>query len=794
MHMKTNDRDARDRDLRARGGRRRAARCAGSSAAVIASMTAMLALAQVVYVPRVLAAPGANASVDAPDTGQIDEIVVTAQKTSEPSSKVPISLSAISGATLAEEHITDYADLARAVPNLSYTSFGGPGQSNIEIRGVSSQAGAATTGIYLDDVPINVLNIYTTGATEPHFFDLDRIEVLRGPQGTIYGASSMGGTIHFVSNQPDLSKYSGEVHATVGATQGGGLDYESDGVVNLPIKDGTAALRLGVLYDHESGWIDRAPNGSVVANDINDYNTTVVRATLRLQPTDALTITPAVFLQRLSAGGQDLFGLSLPQFESPTLVPETSRDEYGVTSLTVGYDFGWSDLTSVTGYFWRQDERNIDGTVYDSEYIGGSLQSQFGFGGAAISALAAPVQFNTGVNQFHQELRLASKPGGADERWAWIAGLYYSRTRTSLLDNEHIPGFNTTFEATYHDTPLNVLGSAFPDDLVYYALSEFVNTQKAAFGQVTYTVLPGLKLTAGARYEQASESLWFVSAGYFGSGAAPFASSATGSALTPKAVVSYDVAPTTMVYLSAAEGFRDGGINRPVPIPLCSADLAGLGLTQAPNAYQSDKLWSYELGVKSRQMEESVVLTGALYDIRWNDIQTDIILPTCTFDIKDNIGSAESKGFEGEVDAKLNEHVRVTLGGNYTSAKIVEPVTLLGVEKGDRVPGVPDYSINTSAEYSTPFEFGAKGNVRVNAQWIGTSQGTIIHTDPDFERPSYFVMGASGGLRWPQWNVALFVTNLLNDDKVIQRPNVAGVEYGIRVPPRTYGIGGTYSF
>ena len=773
------------------GGKPRGRR---ATAAVVAAGAGLLTIAQLVGAPRAAAAPGAAAGTDTSDTGQIDEIVVTAQKTSEPLSKVPISISALFGATLDQEHITDYADLARAVPNLSFSSFGGPGQSNIEIRGVSSQAGSATTGIYLDDVPINVLNIYTTGATEPRFFDLDRIEVLRGPQGTIYGASSMGGTIHFVSNQPDLTKYSGEVHASVGGTQGGGVNYESDGVANLPIGDGAAALRIGALYDHESGWIDRAPNGSVVATRINDYDTTVVRATLKLQPTDALTITPALFLQRVSAGGQDLFGLSLPQFESPTLVPETSRDEYTVTSLTVGYDFGWSALTSVTGYFWRQDDRNIDGTVYDSQYIGGSLQQQFGYGGAAISALAAPVQFDTGVNQFHQELRLASQPQGPDDRWAWIAGLYYSRTRTSLLDNEHIPGFNTTFEATYHDTPLNVLGAAFPDDLVYDALSEFVNTQKAAFGQVTYTVLPGLKFTAGARYEQASEALWFVSAGYFGSGAAPFASSATGSALTPKGVVSYEVAPTTMVYLSAAEGFRDGGINRPVPIPLCSADLAGLGLTQAPNAYKSDKLWSYELGVKSRQFEDSVVLTGALYDIRWNDIQTDIILPTCTFDIKDNIGSAESKGVEGEVDAKLDEHLELTLGGNFTSAKIVEPVTLLGVEKGDRVPGVPDYSVNASAEYSTPLEFGAEANVRVNAQWIGTSQGTIIHGDPDFERPSYFVVGASGGIRWPQWNVALFVTNLLNDDKVIQRPNVAGVEYGIRVPPRTYGIGGTYSF
>jgi iron complex outermembrane recepter protein len=728
------------------------------------------------------------------DVNELADIVVTAQKTSEPLSKVPISVLVVSGATLAEEHITDYADLSRAVPNLSFTSFGGPGQSNIEIRGVSSQAGSATTGIYLDEVPINVLNIYSTGATEPRFFDIDRVEVLRGPQGTIYGASSMGGTIHFVSNQPELNRVSGSVHSSVGGTQGGGVNYEGDSVVNLPLVDGVAALRIGALYDHESGWIDRArPDGSIAARKINDVNTTAIRATVKIQPTDALTITPAVFLQRVAAGGQDFFGLNLPQFESPTLVPETSRDEYAITSLTINYDFGWSDLTYVSGYFWRRDDRNIDGTVYDSQFLGNSLQQQFGFGGAAISALAAPVQFNTGVNQFHQELRLASKPQGPDDKWAWIGGVYYSKTRTSLLDNEHIPGFNSTFESVFGNTPLNVLGAAFPNDLVYYALSQFVNTEKAVFGQVTYTLLPGLKVTAGARYEKANENLSFVTDGYFGGGTPPFSSSAKGHALTPKAVIAYDVSDSTMVYASAAEGFRDGGVNRPVPIPLCSADLAGLGLTQAPADYKSDKLWSYELGVKSH-LQNSVVMTGALYDIRWNNIQTDIILPTCTFDIKDNIGSAESRGVEAQIDAHVTDHVVLTLGGNYTSAKIVEPVTLLGVQKGDHVPGVPDYSVNASAEYSQPFEFGGRGRVRLDAQWIGSSQGTIIHGDPDFHRPSYFVMGASGGVRWSNFDVSLFITNLLNEDKAIQRPNVAGVEYGVRVRPRTYGIGGTYSF
>lgn len=737
-----------------------------------------------------------SASADDADNNELAEIVVTAQKTSEVASKVPISISAVSGAQLAEEHITDYAALSRAIPDVSFTSFGGPGQSNIEIRGVSSQAGSSTTGIYLDDVPINVLNIYTTGATEPRFFDIDRVEVLRGPQGTIYGASSMGGTLHFVSTQPDLHNFSGSAHSMVGGTDGGGVNYEADSVVNLPLVQGEAALRVGALYDHESGWINRVdPTGNVVARNINDEDTSVVRLTLQLHPSDALTITPAAFLQRLTMGGQNLFGLNLPQFESPTLVAETQRDELAITSLTVDYDFGWSDLTAVTGYFWRDDQRLIDGTFYDSVYLGSQLQQQFGYGGNSIAALAAPSKFYTNINQFHQEIRLASKPGGPDDRWSWIGGLYYSRTRTGLLDDEHIPGFNATFTSIYGDTPENLLGAGFPNDLIYYAFSEFVNTQKAVFGQATYKLTPQLKVTAGLRYEKATEDLAFNSTGYFAGGTPAFSGAANGQATTPKVAVSYDLSSTSMVYASAAEGYRDGGVNRPVPIPLCSGDLAQLGLTQAPSAYKSDKLWSYEVGAKGRAWQDSLVLTGALFDIRWSNIQTDIILPTCTFDIKDNIGSAESRGVELELTQRLLDHLSFSFGGNYTSAKITNPVTLLGVERGDHVPGVPDYTISTSLDYKQPLpNTQARALFRTDAQWIGSSQGVITHGDPDFNRPSYFVMGASGGLQWDHYEVSLFVTNLLDQHKAIQRPDIALVEYGVTVRPRTFGIGGSYSF
>jgi len=729
---------------------------------------------------------------------QLEEVLVTANKIAEPSSRVPVSVSTVTGATLEQQQITNYADLSRAIPNISFTDYGGPGTSNIEIRGISSRAGSSTTGIYLDDVPLSDLNSYETGEAEPRFFDISRVEVLRGPQGTIYGASSMGGTIHFVSNRPDVDADSVRIHTQLGGTDGGGFNYEADSVVNVVLQPGVAAMRVGALYDHESGWIDRVdPNTgyNVTARNINDINTTVVRVAIDWRPNAALTVTPAVFLQRVSTGGQDTFGIGLPNFESPALVAQVARDEYAITSLTFNYDLGFSDLTAVTGYFWRDDDRTMDTTPEDSPYIGQLLQQQFGYGGATISALAAPGNYLANINQVHQEIRLASKPPGPDDRWSWIVGLYYSRARTTLVDVEYMPGFNSTFESLYRTTPLDALGAAFPNDLVYYAASAFTYSQSAAFGQVAFRLTPALKLTLGARYEIGRNSLEFTTAGFFGGGSPPpFYGSAKGDATTPRAALSYDVSPSTMIYASAAEGFRDGGVDRPVPVPLCSADLASLGLTHAPSSYASDSLWSYELGAKTRALQDSLVVSGALFDIRWSHMQSDIELPTCTFDFMGNAGSADIKGVELELSKRFLSHITTTLTGNYTSPKIVEPVPIMGIEKGDHVPGVPYYSIATSIEYTQAVTSDVQGFLRANGQWIGPSQGVIYHDDPDFHRPPYAVAGAGAGARWRRGELSLFVTNVFNETKVIQRPDNAGEEWGITVRPRTYGLSGTYSF
>jgi outer membrane receptor protein involved in Fe transport len=325
----------------------------------------------------------ANSAVDA-----LPEIIVTAQKRSENAQEVPLSLSTIGGRELQEAHMTDLTDLTRAIPNLSFSASGngaGAGLNNLEIRGISSQAGASTVGIYLDDVSLTTVNLATQGVPEPRFFDIDRIEVLRGPQGTLYGASSMGGTIKFVSNQPDPHNFSGNVSSEFARNEAGGIDYKETGVVNLPLADGSAAVRLGLQAGRRGGYIDlvNPTTGANEASNINSTNFYVGKAALTWNIDGNLSVKAGVFFQSVESNDLDVSYLSyppdplgppgssgsnspLPMNVSAKLEREPGRDRLAVPSLTIDYDLGFADLTSTTAYFWRNFHRNSDATVSDT--------------------------------------------------------------------------------------------------------------------------------------------------------------------------------------------------------------------------------------------------------------------------------------------------------------------------------------------------------------------------------------------------------------------------------------------
>ncbi|AMP06470.1 TonB-dependent receptor [Collimonas pratensis] len=737
-------------------------------------------------------ADAAAAKKSARSSEQIASVLVTAQKRKEDASKVPLSISVISGEDLQASHINDFSDLTRAVPNVSFSgaSGSGAGLSNIEIRGISSAAGSATVGVYLDDVSMTTRNLYSLGSSEPKFFDIDRIEVLRGPQGTLYGASSMGGTIKFISNQPNLKEREASVYSEVSGTAGGGTNYTVNGVVNQPLIPGELALRIGVQTGHQSGYIDQVSptTGSVIASGINAQDSSVVKLAMKWAPTPQLSITPSVFYQEVNSKDIDASYLDLPKNQTGKLVREPGNDRLLVPSLTINYDLGKADLVSVSSFYQRTFNRTQDGTTVNN--LGSAVPDTPPGLAAAIGALPSAVYLQNQVRQFSQELRVASKP--YDQKvspFTWLGGVYYANLHTNVTDNEPIFGLNATY-AAFGANPADPgqLGIAFPNDNSYFSERHYHTEQEALFGELSYYFAPSLHATVGMRYLKATDSLSRNGDDYWNGGPTSSSVSTKSSAFTPKFSLSWEIDPNNTVYTSATEGFRLGGNDRPIPASLCAADFANLGITEAPTSFKSDKLWSYELGNKSRLLGNRLQVNAALFYIKWNGLQQDVTLPGCGFDYETNVGNASSYGAEFEIKAKPTSNIVLGLSGGYTNATLSSDVPSLHAHAGDPIQGVPKYNATLTGQYNFNLPGDYYGFARAAAHWTGSSHGTLVATDPDYQRPAYSTFDASIGATFDRWELTLFVKNAFNNDKVIQRPNVQSVSEGYRLDPRTIGI------
>lgn len=738
---------------------------------------------------------------------QIETIVVTATKRSEDVTKVPVSVTVITGDAIEEQHIINLPDLTRSVPNLSFSGGaqgGGSGLSNIELRGISSQAGSSTVGVYLDDVSLSVRNLYSLGSAEPKFFDIDHIEVLRGPQGTLYGASSMGGTIKFVSNQPNSRVVESSYSADVSSTEHGGVNSVVSGVYNAPMIPGELGLRLGVQAGKISGYIDQVSQQDptqVIAKGINSETDVTLKAAMKWTPNGQLAVIPSVFYQRVKSDGLDVSHLTdvsgnpLPANQTDQLLREPATDTIVVPSLTISYDTGSSDLTSVTSYYKRTFDRTQDGQAANSEFLGCCLIGSTPAGlAAAVNNLPSAVYLDNSAKQFSQELRLASKSyTDKGNPLVWLVGLYYSDLKTTVTDNEPVFGINSTF-AAFGASPAdpNVISGGYPNDFPndnsYFSQRRYSETQTSLFGEATYYLNPALRLTAGARVLHATETLDRDGDFYFAAG--PQHSSFTGKyhSVTPKFAVSWDVDADNTLFASAAEGFRLGGANREIPLSLCGEELLNVyHLTASPGTFKSDSLWSYEVGNKSTFLDRRLSINASAFIIKWKDIQQDVQL-ACTFDFEGNFGKATSKGVEIEARARVTSNLSFGLFGGTTRATFDEDVPSINVTAGAEVLGVPKWN----AALTGDFHFAASDNVnayvRAAGRWVGPSRGSYDPTNPDYSRPSYTTVDASIGALWQAWDLSLYVKNLLNDQTILQRPLVQFLTEAYRQRPRTIGL------
>ena len=753
----------------------------------------------------------------------VEEITVTAQKRSENVRKVPLSVTVLSGAQIRAAHITNFADLTRSVPNLSFSSQAGEGLSNLEIRGISSSAGTATVALYLDDVSLTTRNLPTEGAVEPRFLDISRVEVLRGPQSTLYGASALGGTLRYISNQPVMDKFQGNVFSELSGTYHGSVNWDEQGVLNIPIIDNQLVLRLAGETGSDSGYINNINpnNGSVVKSNINSTEFNVVRGTMVWKPTDWLTVTPSVFFQRFNQRDSDAEYLTIPNYQTPKLVAEPGRDNLVVPSVTFNADVGFANVIAVTGNYERQFVRTLDSSVYDNLALylcnhqtdtvnsDGSISpfcgtDDFGNGiyGASNGLFAAlnnrpsETYYSNTVRQWSEEVRVVSKPyvpGESALPFTWIAGLYYSDEHTTATDTEFVNGASSIFSrfGVSGNDP-NVVGGAFPgsivNDEVFQGITSYDTAQYAVFGEGTYYPLPNVRLTAGARYQFARDGeSTFQNYFYdYGSGGTD---TSVGHFYTflPKFAVGWDITPSNTIYANASKGFRLGSENRRIPYVAADAnnlgtpayDLKGLGLNASPTGFGPDKLWNFELGDKGRWLGGRLIVNADVFYIIWNDIQTAVPLVTSGDEFQTNAGSATSYGAEFEIRGRITDALTADLSGSVLNATLdhgvnVNGVLVNGTFAGEKIPGVPDFNLTADMKYSFQLSDDINGYVTIAPNWVGESHGDVVTSNPDYKRPSYITLDASAGLSFGRWDVTIFGRNLTNNNKIIQRPDIQG--------------------
>ncbi len=741
---------------------------------------------------------------------KVEEITVTAQKRAENVRKVPLSVTVLSGRQIKADHIQNFADLTRAVPNLSFSSQAGAGLSTLELRGIASQAGTATVALYLNDVSLTTRNIYTEGTAEPRFLDISRIEVLRGPQGTLYGASALGGTLKYITNQPQMNVYAGSLFSELSGTDhSGGPNWDEQAVANIPIATDKAVLRVAGETGGDAGYIDNinGATGRVIKSGINSQGFDVANATLLLKPNDWLTIIPSAFWQKTITRDVDAQYLALPLYETPKTVAEPGHDKMFVPSVTVNADLGFANLVSITSSYVRTFERTLDSTIYNnlSLYVCDPLNLALTCPNEpaivappglynALFNLPSYTFYNNQTRQFQQEVRLVSKPYDPEGLpFTWIAGLYYSDETTKSTDTETVQGANAIFNE-FHADPSNpdVISGGAPgfiqNDYVFRGLQTYNTAQYAVFGEGTYYPMPNIRLTAGARYLYArdgegSDEEEFYSYGLTG----PTSSVGHFYSLQPKFAAGWDTSPINTIYANASKGFRLGSENRRIayiPGDAASAgtpsfDLANLGLHSSPTQYGPDKLWNFELGDKFRLFDGRLVGSADVFYILWDNIQQQIPLVTSGLDFETNAGNATSYGGEFELRSRITDQTVIGLSGSYTHATLDRGVyiggaPLTGTAKGESVPGVPVFNIDVDARRDFIISDKITGFATIDIPYVGHSNGNDIAGNADYERPGYVTLDAAVGLDYGPWEFTLFGKNLANSNKIIQRPDIQG--------------------
>ena len=774
-----------------------------------------------------------------------EQVSVTASKQGETKPlDVPYSVEAHSEDDLRDRGAQNIEDVAANVGGFTVQSLG-PGQSQVAMRGVSAgqiardQPGVKEqVGIYLDESAVS-MSLFT-----PDFdlVDLNRVEVLRGPQGTLYGSGSVTGTVRYVTNQPLLKVNEGFVDFGAAAADQGGEAGDVKAGVNVPLGDKMAARVVG-YYSHLSGATDALQPDFSVDENVNDGYRTGARAALTMQVTDKLTITPRFVYQRAKSYGwnlQDEYNILANPFttgrpaadmgnrEEFTQLGESFQDNVLMGDVNVRYEFGDGlALTSITSYMEREIRVVRDTTALTASFTGGTLGLP-----EPIFTLDSPLFDNTDGTIWTQELRLT----GGSAKLTWLGGLFYTNSTRRYGQDVTVPGLNAATGGG-----LAPAGVVSPLDTLYFARFDYDLDQFAVFGEGTMKLTDKFSLTGGLRwydYKEAKEQLvdgQFSGNPNFGTGVFEIPGSTEASGFAPRVIGTYKVSDAAVFNAQVSKGFRLGGINDPLNVPLCTPqDLITFG---GHDSWEDEEVWNYEVGFKSSRMGGRSFLSVAAFYEDIDNLQTTVTAGTCSSRLVFNVPHARSRGVELEYDVAPTKSFDIAFSGIYNDAELRSTLTstdalgnvsvVSGIESGRRLPTVPEvqgslagtyrWSVGGSSQmYATGvYQYVGSRFTQVGDEDLGTVDMTAIeNTGPpgaatiggpltqstftyDPKLPAYSLLNLRLGFRHGQWDISGYVNNATNELAYLaldrERGTLARVGY-LTNQPRTAGITTRFTF
>src|SRR5215831_4728617 len=747
----------------------------------------------------------------------LQEVIVTATRREEEQSRVPISLSVFTEQQIDRQGFRTLDDIARITPGVQFDAATG----NIIIRGIDATSlGAGAVGIYIDDTPIQSRTFGTdpTNAVQ-HLFDIERVEILRGPQGTLFGAGAESGAVRYITPQPSLDQFKAYARGEVNTVNHGGIGGEAGFAIGGPLIQDELGFRISAWHGHAAGYVDRVnpiPEGfpsSLDPKNSNWMDTNIARAALTIKPTPELLITPSLLYQSsyTAASSSFLVGLSDPSngvFNNNQPSPDYRWDQYFLPSLHITYNAGFADLIYNGSYFDRGQYGNNDYTNFFSDLFGLSTPTGPDFGPLP-NYYAHTDVVNTQRN-VTQELRLQSSDPKA--RISWVGGLFWGRMSQNNRELTHDPLYDQFFSEVI-GLP-GGFGPVVPPDFSYQGWDTGIDKQTAVFAQLDFHITDKLTLTLGGRFSHFDLNFNVTQNGPYAGGPPPIIAQGhtTENASTPKFGLSYQANDRNLFYVSASKGFRPGGVADPLPYEACSPDLNNLGYTSVPGSFKSDSVWSYEIGSKNSLADGRVRLAASLYEIDWSNIQTAIYLPSCGYTLDTNLGKARSKGFDFQGDFVVARGLTLGLMVGRTDATYSQTIngpplpdgTLPVIAAEGNTLGAPPWTVTATFDWNfKAFQHDAYlrsdyAYIHKNTQLLPAQDPITTSYDPaTYGVPTSRYVTARAGMVLDRFDVSLFANNLTNESVLLTRSHGAvgsPMFQGTVYPPRTVGLTVVYRY